>query len=129
MAKKMVLSQSTCRLLNDLTLGLEVYLGGRAKIHEIQLESGLTSGKGIVIVNGVGVVEVTFIRNDPRSLLLQIRYSAGSNIKVKWLNAHYAPERVHSEAKVANYSTDEKPVWYIGTRFDDRREEPIFPGL
>lgn len=115
----MTLTETTCKLLEDLRIAIEVFKGAPVRLFEIELGAGLASGKGFILIRGK-IDPVTFIRDKEDSMLIKLSEEEEKGGH-DWLYARYTCN--HNEVQVANFPSD---VWWTGTGFSNRNWKPIF---
>jgi len=113
-SRKLTLTASTYRILNDVTRMLEVLLGTRVWMKELELEANRISGHGVFIANKVEY-PILFDRHSVDENSYQFRIK-------EWYIARFDDLQTVQVA-----CTIESSHWMVGTSATDRHQEPIFP--
>ena len=128
--RKLVLTATTCEILENLRLSIEVLKGVRVRFKHVQLERGLQSGSASVyLLDGEQETEETvlaFMSSHTHELRFQFgtrqyfRYSDDTD----WFFSRMdCPSTVRVIG--ANRTSGEVSVWRVGRSFHDRWEEPL----
>jgi len=113
-SRKLTLTASTYRILNDVTRMLEVLLGTRVWMKEIELEANRISGHGVFVADEVEY-PILFDRHpiDEDSYQFKIQ---------QWYVAQFGNRPTVRVARNIGSSN-----WMVGASATDRHEEPVFP--
>ena len=122
--KDLVLTTTTCRLLEGIHLTLEVLKGTPIRFKQLRLEKGnacFGSGEGSFFL-GEEEIPISFT-GDPEGKELYLQIKIGET----WYVARFdSPRKVRVTKKYG--STHSEPgMWVVGTSATDRHEEPLFP--
>lgn len=112
--KDLILTATTCALLEKLRVILEVLYGSRIRFKHFHLHDGLQTGRGSVYVDGQEL-NLTFeeLHKDEFCIMTDDeRYTARFD----------SPDTI----RVIQYCGN-PPIWTVGTAWDDRHGEPLFP--
>lgn len=116
MSKKLVLTETTCTMLENLRLALEVLLGTRIRFKSIETNLRTRTGNALIVADEVEQ-EVTFIHDRSAQLSIGVNYF--------WYIARFdKPNEVR--VILSNNHFGYPATWVVGTSFADRREEPFF---
>jgi hypothetical protein len=122
MTTKLVLTETTCTMLENVRRAIEVLEGAPVHFQSLEVNLRAKTGHGFAYVNRGGLstaVPITFI-TDRRDL-----YSIEFNHK--WYTARFDEWPVVRIILSAYIESHASTTWAVGTSFADRREEPLFP--
>ena len=145
--RKLTLTATTCRLIENIRLALEVLFGARIRFRHLEFEKSLREGYGAFFV-GDNEKRLMFIADAGREIYIhlkigdmwyvarfdtleQVRVSCGvpSNVlllpedqRSEWMPNEESLPKKESRSKLnANF------IWVVGTSFDNRHHEPPRP--
>lgn len=117
--KKLTLTATTCRTMEELRLALEVWTGSNIRFKHIEFEKTLDtshSGHGAFFVgDSEEPTELLFINDRGKESFFDLR------IGETWFVARFDSPR---QVRITEHNGDPDWKWTVGTSKDNRHEEP-----
>lgn len=114
--KRLTLTATTCRTLEELRLALEVWNGTSIRFKHIEFEKDLTSGSGAFFIgDSEQPTDLLFINDRGKESFFTLR------IGKMWFVARFDSPR---QVRITEHNGNPDWKWVVGTSKDSRHEEP-----
>ena len=144
--RKLTLTATTCRLIENIRLALEVLFGARIRFRHLEFEKSLREGYGAFFV-GDNEKRLMFIADAGREIYIHLkigdmwyvaRFDTLEQVRVScgrphpsWLpedqSEEFIPDEQFYEKSISVDESGADWMWIVGTSFDNRHHEPPRP--